>query len=154
MNLYPIDCLPLAVKSTIWIDTSRRSRVEEFHGQVGLQELRENLLAMAEYPGGDPTYHGLADFSTAELDLTANEVIRLGLLMRQKTHQTSGWLTYVTNDTGTRSMIRMLGYWSRTTERQRIFRTRMEAENWLRLNRYQLPPKFIEEDLDGLKDAC
>ncbi len=154
MNLYPIDYSVLAVENACWIDTHCRTRIEEFHGPVGLRELRENLLAMAECPECDPVFHGLADFSAAELELSTNEVIRLGLLMRQKAHLTSGWLTYVTHDTGTRSLVRMLGYWSRTTDRQRIFRSRVEAEDWLRLNRYQQPPRFIEEDSAALRTAC
>lgn len=154
MNLYPFDCSTFAVGNTCWIDTSCRTRVEEFQGRVGLRELRENVLAMSEDPGCDPAFHGLADFSAAKLELSANDVIRLGLLMRQKAHQTSGWLTYVTDDTSTRSLVRMLGYWSRTTDRQRVFRSREEAEAWLKRNRFQQPPRFIEEDAVGLKKAC
>ena len=40
----------------------------------------------------------------------------------------------------------MLGYWSRNTDRMRIFQSRDEAERWLELNVDQVPPGFINED--------
>jgi hypothetical protein len=40
----------------------------------------------------------------------------------------------------------MLGYWSRNTDRMRIFASRAEAERWLERNIDQVPPGFINED--------
>ncbi len=76
------------------IDNERRVRIEEYQGKVGLADLRSVISAMASDPCWSPDHHGLVDFSKAELELSANDVLRLALMMRQEGHRTSGWLVY------------------------------------------------------------
>ena len=127
--------------------------MEVYHGRTGLRTLRITLLAMSEDAAWSGGFHGLMDLRDARLELSANEVIRLGLLMRQPTHRTSGWLVYVVADETTYGLVRMLGHWSRTTGRQRIFRSRREAEKWLAGQRLRAPAGFMGEDFQDLRDA-
>ena len=93
-----------------------------------------------------PGFHGLIDFSAADLVLSANDVLRLALVLRHEQFRTSGWLAYVATNSTTYGIIRMLGYWSRNTERMRIFPSRSEAEAWLELNLDKVPPGFLDEN--------
>jgi hypothetical protein len=127
------------------IDTERRMRIEEYQGQTGLRDLKSVAASMASDPCWSPEFHGLIDFSGAKLDLTANDILRLALIQRLESHRSSGWLAYVATDSLTYGIIRMLGYWSRTTDRLRIFQSRAEAEEWLALNINQVPPAFVRE---------
>jgi hypothetical protein len=134
------------------IDTIRRMRIEEYQGRTGLGDLKSVLSSMASDPCWSAEYHGLIDFSDAELDLTANDVLRLALVLRQEANRSRGWLAYVATNTVTYGIVRMIGYWSRNTDRVRIFQSRAEAERWLVRNRDQVPPGFINED--GMEAAA
>lgn len=113
------------------IDTARGMRIEEYRGKVGLEDLRSILTAMASDPCRSPDHHGLVDFSEAELELSANDVLRLALMLRQEQHRTNGWMVFVVSNSVAYGVVRMLGYWSRNTDRFRIFQSRDEAEAWL-----------------------
>ncbi len=129
------------------IDAERRMRIEEYQGKTGLSDLKSILLSMASDPCWSAEFHGLIDFSEAELELTANDVLRLALVLRHEANRTNGWLAYVATKSTTYGIIRMLGYWSRNTPRVRIFQSRLEAEAWLEINIDQVPPGFIREDV-------
>ncbi|MES2922603.1 MAG: hypothetical protein V4819_13710 [Verrucomicrobiota bacterium] len=101
---------------------------------------------MASDPCWSADFHGLIDFSEADLELTANDVLRLALVLRHEANRSRGWLAYVATNSTTYGIIRMLGYWSRNTNRLRIFQSRDEAEAWLEINTNQVPPGFINED--------
>ena len=107
---------------------------------------------MASDPCWSPDYHGLVDFGKAELELSANDVLRLALTLRHEDHRSRGWMVYVVGDSVAYGIVRMLGYWSRNTDRFRIFQTRGEAEAWLERNSRTLPPRFreAEETLESL----
>ena len=128
------------------IDVERRIRIEEYQGKTGLNDLKSILLSMASDPCWSAEFHGLIDLSEAELELTANDVLRLALVLRHEANRTHGWLAYVATKSTTYGIIRMLGYWSRNTQRVRIFQTRLEAEAWLEMNIDQVPPGFIHEE--------
>jgi hypothetical protein len=128
------------------IDTERRIRIEEYQGKTGLSDLKSILTSMASDPCWSADFHGLIDFSEAELELTANDVLRFALVLRHKANRSHGWLAYVATNSTTYGIIRMLGYWSRNTSRLRIFQSRDEAEVWLATNINQVPPGFIHED--------
>ncbi len=128
------------------IDTERRIRIEEYLGKTGLSDLKSILSSMASDPCWSAEFHGLIDFSEAELELTANDVLRLALVLRHEANRTHGWLAYVATKSTTYGIIRMLGYWSRSSPRVRIFQSRLEAEAWLEINIDQVPPGFIHED--------
>jgi hypothetical protein len=51
-------------------------------------------------------------------------------------------VAYVVSNSVVYGVVRMLGYWSRSTERMRIFQSRDEAENWLERHRDKAPPAF------------
>ncbi len=128
------------------IDTDRRIRIEEYQGKTGLSDLKSIISSMTSDPCWSADYHGLIDFSRAELELTANDVLRLALVLRHEANRSRGWLAYVATRSTTYGIVRMLGYWSRNTERMRIFQSREEAEAWLEVNLHQVPPGFINED--------
>lgn len=132
------------------IDSGRRMRIEEYQGKVGLLDLRSVIAAMASDPGWSPHYHGLVDFSAADLDLSSNDVLRLGLMLRLEQNRTKGWQVFVVTNSTAYGIVRMLGYWARTTARMRIFNDRDEAERWLELNVDQVPPNFLESDEPNL----
>ena len=133
------------------IDTGRRIRIEEYYGKTGLNDLKSILSSMTSDPCWSADFHGLIDFSEAELELTANDVLRLALVLRHEANRSNGWLAYVATKSTTYGIIRMLGYWSRNTRRLRIFQSRAEAEAWLEINVNQVPPGFINED--GTREA-
>ncbi len=126
------------------IDADRRVRIEEYRGRVGLPDLRSMVSAMASDPCWSPEYHGLVDFSAAELELSANDVLRLALTLRQEDHRSHGWMVFVVGNSVAFGIVRMLGYWSRNADRFRIFQTRGEAESWLVRNAAKTPPRFRE----------
>lgn len=129
------------------IDSDRRMRIEEYQGKVGLVDLKSIISAMASDPCWSPEFHSLVDFSRATLDLTANDVLRLALILRQEENRSRGWLAFVAPNSTIYGVVRMLGYWSRNTERLRIFPSRDEAEAWLTLNANQVPPGFLSEEV-------
>lgn len=126
------------------IDTDRGMRIEEYQGKVGLGDLRSIVSAMASDPCWSSEHHGLVDFSQAELELSANDVLRLALMLRQEENRSSGWLVFAVRNSVAYGIVRMLGYWSRNTDRFRIFPSRHEAETWLERHLAQSPPGFRE----------
>ena len=126
------------------IDSERKLRIEEYRGKVGLSDLRSMISAMSTDPCWAPDHQGLGDFTGAELELSANDVLRLALMLRQEEHRSSGWMVFVVASPVAYGVVRMLGYWSRNTDRFRIFPSRDEAENWLRRNAEHTPPVFRE----------
>ncbi len=134
------------------IDSDRRMRIEEYQGHVGLSDLRSIISSMSSDPCWSPDFHGLVDFSDATLELSSNDVLRLALLMRQEANRTTGWLAFVTANSTTYGIVRMLGYWSRNSDRLRIFQNRDEAERWLDRNVDQIPPGFLDEN--GMEAAA
>lgn len=134
------------------IESDRRMRIEEYQGKVGLADLKSMNAAMVSDPCWSPDDHGLVDFSEAELDLSANDVLRLALVMRQEEYRTRGWLVFVAASSTVYGLVRMLGYWSRNTGRMRIFDSRAEAERWLEHNQDQVPPNF--RAVEGIDTAA
>ncbi|MGD7652914.1 MAG: hypothetical protein ACQCXQ_06845 [Verrucomicrobiales bacterium] len=127
------------------IDHNQGIRLEDYQGSVGLSDLRAVASAMASDERWSPSYHGLIDLSKADLELTANEVLRMALTLRQDQHRSTGWMVYVVKNSAAYGQIRMLAYWARNTERTRIFLTRKEAEAWLERNADKNPPSFPEQ---------
>lgn len=127
------------------IDAGKRVRIEEYRGKVGLADLRSMVTAMASDPCWSPEFHGLVDFSGAELQLSANDVLRLALTLRHEDHRSRGWMVFAVGNSVAYGIVRMLGYWSRNTDRFRIFHSRDEAESWLECNAMRMPPGFREE---------
>ncbi len=126
------------------IDTERRMRIEEYHGKVGLTDLKSIVSAMASDPCWSPDHHGLVDLSEADLEMSANDVLRLALMLRQEENRSRGWVAFAVSTSVAYGMVRMLGYWSRNTDRFRIFQSRQEAESWLERNADKAPPGFRE----------
>jgi hypothetical protein len=126
------------------IDTARGMRIEEYQGKVGLGDMKSIVSAMASDPCWSPDHHGLVDFSEAELEMSANDVLRLALMLRQEDNRSHGWMVFVVRSSVAYGVVRMLGYWSRNTERFRIFQSREEAEAWLEGHLDQAPPGFRE----------
>lgn len=127
------------------IDRDRHLRIEQYQGKVLLSDLRSMLSAMTSDPCWNPEYHGLVDFSEAELDLSANDVLRLALMLRQEQNRSTGWMVFVVDSPTAYGVVRMLGYWSRNTDRFRIFSSRHEAEQWLERNLGHTPPTHARE---------
>ena len=126
------------------IDSERGLRIEEYQGKVNLGDLRSMVSAMVSDPCWSPDYHGLVDFSDAELELSANDVLRLALMLRQEENRTRGWQVFAVGSSVAYGVVRMLGYWSRNTDRFRIFQSRQEAERWLERHLNHAPPVFLE----------
>lgn len=138
------------------IDSERRMRIEEYRGKTELSDLKSVISSMASDPCWSADFHGLIDFSEAELELSANDILRLALVLRHEEYRSHGWLAFVTTNSTTYGIVRMLGYWARNTDRMRIFQSRAEAERWLERNKNQIPPGFIEEGrtiANNLRDA-
>ncbi len=146
MKLLTTDYSSLGTVGHYRIDADRRMRIEEYQGKTGLADLKSVISSMASDPCWSADFHGLIDFSEAELDLAANDVLRLALVLRHEENRSRGWLAYVAPNSTIYGIVRMLGYWSRNTDRMRIFQSRDEAERWLELNVDQVPPGFINED--------
>ncbi len=66
------------------IDPARGLRIEEYQGKVGLGDMRSIVSAMAWDPCWSPDHQGLVDFSEAELEMSANDMLRLALMLRQE----------------------------------------------------------------------
>ncbi|MEO7099330.1 MAG: hypothetical protein ABI162_08205 [Luteolibacter sp.] len=144
MKFLTTDYPPEGTAGHYRIDSDRRMRIEEYQGKVGLGDMKSIMAAMVSDPCWSPDFNGLIDFSEAELEMSSNDVLRLGLLLRQGENRSSGWLVFVTSNSTVYGMVRMLGCWSRNTERQRIFNNRAEAERWLGRNIDLAPPNFRE----------
>lgn len=128
------------------IEADRRLRIEEYRGRVELGDLKSILSSMVSDPCWSPEFHGLVDFSSAELDLSANDVLRLALILRHDANRSTGWLTFVAANSSTYGVVRMLGYWSRNSDRLKIFPNRKDADLWLEKNIDQVPPGFVGDD--------
>lgn len=126
------------------IDQDRKMRIEEYQGKVRLEDLRSVVSAVASDPCGSPDQHGLVDFCEAELEMSANDVLRMALTLRQESNRSRGWVVFAVKDSVAYGVVRMLGYWSRNTDRFRIFHSRQEAEKWLENHLDDAPPCFEE----------
>lgn len=145
MKFFTTDYRSPATVGQYRIDPDRQLRIEEYRGKVGLADLRSMLQAMSSDPCWSDDQHGLVDFSEADLEMSANDVLRLALLLRQDAHRTSGWMVFVVASPVSYGVVRMLGYWSRNTDRFRIFPSRQEAERWLARNSERSPMAFRRE---------
>jgi hypothetical protein len=110
----------------------QRLWVEEYRGVVGLDAVKALTRAVTSDPRWAADFNGLLDFSGASLDMSGDDVLRLALMWREDAYRSCGWLAFVVPSSAVFGVVRMLGYWSRTTERSRIFTRREEAEQWLR----------------------
>lgn len=126
------------------IDARRGLRIEEYQGKVGLADLKEIVRAVVSDPDWSPDLHGLVDFTKAELELSANDVLRLALMLRQEQNRSRGWVVFAVSNSVAFGVVRMLGYWARSTDRFRIFNSRDEAERWLERHRDRTPPAIHE----------
>lgn len=126
------------------IDARRGIRIEEYQGKVGLGDVKDIVRAVVSDPDWSPDLHGLVDFTKAELELSANDVLRLALMLRQQQNRSRGWMVFAVSNSVAFGVVRMLGYWARSTDRFRIFSSREEAENWLERHRDHAPPAFRE----------
>lgn len=126
------------------IDCRRGLRIEEYQGKVGLADLKDIVRAVVSDPDWSPDLNGLVDFTKAELELSANDVLRLALMLRQEQNRTRGWVVFVVSNSVAFGVVRMLGYWARSTDRFRIFSSREEAEKWLDRHCDKAPPAFRE----------
>lgn len=131
------------------IDTRRGIRIEEYQGKVGLADLKDIVRAVVSDPDWSPDLHGLVDFTKAELELSANDVLRLALMLRQQQNRSRGWVVFAVSNSVAFGVVRMLGYWARSTDRFRIFSSREEAEQWLERNREHAPLAFREPQVAG-----
>ncbi len=147
MKFLTTDYSSLGNVGTYRIDTDRRVRFEEYRGRTGLGDLKSIISSMVSDPCWSPDFHGLIDFSEAELVLSSNDVLRLALTLRHENFRSNGWLAYVAPNSLTYGIVRMLGYWSRNTGRVQVFQSRSEAEAWLERNMDQVPPGFLNEDV-------
>lgn len=129
------------------IDLRRGMRIEEYQGKVGLADLKEIARGVVSDPDWSPDLHGLVDFTRAELEMSANDVLRLALMMRQRQNRSRGWVAFAVSNSAAFGVVRMLGYWARSTERFRIFGSRKEAERWLERHLDHGPPAFREVEL-------
>ncbi|RPJ32618.1 MAG: hypothetical protein EHM17_12845 [Verrucomicrobiaceae bacterium] len=129
------------------IDPRRRLRIEEYRGKVGLADLKDIVRAVVSDPDWSPDLNGLVDFTKAELELSANDVLRLALMLRQEQNRSRGWVVFAVSNSVAFGVVRMLGYWARCTERFRIFNSREEAEKWLERHHGNSPPAFREAAL-------
>lgn len=146
MKFLTPDYPSLGTVSSYRIDSERRMRIEEYQGKTVLGDLKSNIAAMASDPCWSAEFHGLIDLSDAQLELTANDVLRLALVLRHESNRSRGWLAYVATNSLTYGLVRMLGYWSRNTDRMKIFQSRAEAERWLERNIDQVPPGFLHDE--------
>ncbi|MBN8456509.1 MAG: hypothetical protein J0M04_01495 [Verrucomicrobia bacterium] len=126
------------------IDPVRRVWLEEYLGKIGLDEMKSMVATVSDDPAWSPEFSGLVDFSQAELSLSSNDVLRLALMMRQEEHRSRGWLAFVVRDSAAYGVVRMLGYWSRSADRVKIFQNREEAEYWLEQRAERPPIRFDE----------
>lgn len=126
------------------IDSVRRVWLEEYLGKIGLDEMKSMVATVSDDPAWSPEFSGLVDFSQAELALSSNDVLRLALMMRQEEHRSRGWLAFVVRNSAAYGVVRMLGYWSRSADRVKIFQNREEAEYWLEQRAERPPIRFDE----------
>ncbi len=140
MKLLSTDYSFAEKESNYRIEADRRLRTEEYFGKVRLEDLRAMTSAMASDPCWSPNHHALVDFTQADLELSSNDVLRMALIMRQERNRSNGWLVFAVSTPVAYGIVRMLGYWSRNTERIRIFQSRKEAETWLARHRTETPP--------------
>ncbi|BCU78701.1 hypothetical protein [Luteolibacter sp. LG18] len=115
-----------------------------------MDDLRATAEAAVCDPAWSPELHGLIDFSGAYLDLSSNDVLRLALLLRRDGYRSNGWLAFIVGNSAAFGLVRMLGHWTRATDRTRIFHNREEAERWLNGRAGHVPPGFG----GGLNGAC
>jgi hypothetical protein len=146
MRLLTSDYSSLGTGGRYQIDTDRKLWIEEYHGKTELDDVKSVMSSLMSDPAWSSGYHGVIDFTDAELDLSANDILRLALVLRHDPNRSRGWLAYVAPSSTSYGVVRMLGYWSRATERLKIFQTRAEAEDWLEVHQDQKPACFMEEE--------
>jgi len=108
--------------------------IEEYTGKVGLEDLRGLASVMADDPDCLESNNRLVDLSGADLELSSDEVLRYALILRSGKGRADGWHAFAVKDAAAFSMVRMLSYWARVSDRCRIFSSRAEAESWLEVN--------------------
>ena len=124
------------------IEETRKLHIEEYAGRVGLDDLREAATTMASDPASSENLNRLIDLSHADLDLSSDDVLRFGLMMRKEGFRSKGWYAFAVGTASNFSLVRMLSHWARTSEQSRIFESREEAERWLDRNVGHMPPGY------------
>jgi len=145
MKLLTTDYPTLVSVARYRIDPPRKVRTEEYQGTIGLADLRHVISAMTSDPCWSPDHHGLMDFTEATLELSSNDVLRLALTLRQEQNRSNGWQVFAVSNSTAYGIVRMLGYWSRNTDRFRVFHSREDAENWLERHLDKVPPGSREQ---------
>ena len=140
---------PAQPSTHYWIEAERQLRIEEYRGEVMLEDLRSMATAITSDPAWSPYYHALMDFTAANLILGTNEAMRLGLMFRQESYQSTGWLVFAAGNSTNFGNIRMLGRWSKNLDRFRIFDTRRDAESWINRNACTHPFRAPTTPLPG-----
>lgn len=153
MHSATIDHPPTASAGRFRFDIERRLRIEEYFGKVELADLKSIITAMVSDPDWSPEFNGLVDFAGAELDLSANDVLRLALMLRKEQNRSHGWLVFVVGNSVAYGVVRMLGYWSRNTDRFRIFQNRKDADAWLEHRTFDAPLDFRQPREVELQEA-
>ena len=148
MKLLTSDYSSLGTGGRYRVDAANQSWTEEYHGKTELGDVKSVMSSLMSDPGWSANFHGVIDFTDAELDLSANDILRLALVLRHDPNRSRGWLAYVAPSSSSYGVVRMLGYWSRATDRMRIFQSREEADEWLELHKNQAPASFMEEEAD------
>lgn len=149
MKLLTSDYSSLGTGGRYQIDTDEKFWVEEYHGRTELADLKSVMSSLMSDPAWSSRFHGVIDFTDAELNLSANDILRLALVLRHDPKRSRGWLAYVAPSSSSYGVVRMLGYWARSTDRMRIFQTRAEADAWLELHKHEAPAMFMEEEAEA-----
>ncbi len=134
---------PARSTARYYLDPERHLRVEEYAGEVGLEEVRAVAQLAAADPEWSPKFNALVDFRSAVLDLSSNDVLRIALTWRQASYRSEGWTAFVVGSTSSFALVRMLSTWARMSDRMDVFRTREEAERWL--DRKRRPAEKVGE---------
>ena len=153
MKFLTTDYSSLVTVGRYRIDSTRKIRIEEYHGKVELADLRSIVSEMTSDPCWSPEHHGLVDFTEANLELSANDVLRMALMLRQEQNRSNGWLVFAVKNSVAYGIVRMLGYWSRNTDRIKIFHCRDEAEAWLERHLDKSPPGYQQPTLTNKEAA-
>jgi hypothetical protein len=65
-------------------------------------------------------------------------------MLRQQQYRSRGWVVFAVSNSVAFGVVRMLGYWSRSTDRMKIFQTRDQANAWLERRWDHAPPAVRE----------
>ncbi|MBK1881554.1 hypothetical protein JIN85_03950 [Luteolibacter pohnpeiensis] len=127
------------ISTRYWIESGKNLRIEEYHGPIALSDWRTMTSAITSDPAFSPDHHGLMDFTRASLQMSTNDVIRMGLLMRRQDYLSNGWQLFVVNSSADFGNIRMLSRWARNENRLKIFNRRCDADAWFHRNGSSYP---------------